>query len=173
MGGAIAQKVIGEHPDLLKAVVLLAPSLVGGLSLSWKIRTIKNNPVKSLQFQSLLKGKNINEKTVMQSLFIDNRVETAIVRKITPLIQAESTRAQADLDKAYTLYYSNIKIPILVIGSKDDIIFTAEDLIRIAAAYGIEPVILSDMCHDMMIDKEWRKSAVEILKFLDETETKK
>ena len=60
----------------------------------------------------------------------------------------------------------DITTPVFVIGSKDDLLFPGKDVIKTAKAYNVKPVILSGMCHDMQLDKEWEKSADEIHKFI-------
>lgn len=89
------------------------------------------------------------------------------VRVLAPNIQAESKRAQRDLTLAYTPYYDSQNTPVLVIGSKADLLFPEEDLISTAKAYGTSPIILEKMCHDMMIDPEWERGAIEIEKFAE------
>ncbi len=91
------------------------------------------------------------------------------VRKIQPFIQAESKRVARDLTREYTPYYENVTIPVMVIGSEDDLLFPKEDLEKTASAYNVEPVIMSKMCHDMMIDPDWMTGAEEILNFLEKS----
>jgi len=139
MGGAILQKLLGEHRVSVKAAILLAPSVAGGLSLSWKMRVTKKSFRQTLQFQKIIDGSKITIDTVKNSLFLNNRLPIEVVEKITPLLQAESKRAAKDLEQPYTPYYSNVTIPLLVIGSAADLFFPREDLIKTATAYSIKP----------------------------------
>ena len=167
MGGAIVQKILGEEKSILRAAVLLAPAVKGGLTLSWKLKRFKNHFVKSLKFAKIVHGRSPTEKEIKSSLFLDDRLDMEQVRVLAPNIQAESKRAQRDLTLAYTPYYDSQNTPVLVIGSKADLLFPEEDLISTAKAYGTSPIILEKMCHDMMIDPEWERGAIEIEKFAE------
>lgn len=57
----------------------------------------------------------------------------------------------------------------MVIGSNADLLFPEEDLISTAISYGTSPVVMEIMCHDMMIDPEWERGAIEIRKFTERT----
>jgi alpha-beta hydrolase superfamily lysophospholipase len=166
MGGAIAQKVVGEHQSLIKAAVLLAPAVKGGLTLRWKVRRFRHTLLKAYQFIKMTKNPTSSLNDIKGSLFMNNRLSPEALTKIAPHIQAESNRASNDLSNEYTPYYGNTHIPVMVIGSEADLIFPTEDLVKTANAYEVTPIIMKEMCHDMMIDPDWQDSADEIKQFL-------
>jgi len=166
MGGAITQKLIGEHESIIRAAVLLAPAVKDGLNLAWKFKRFKGSVWKALQFLRMLHHSGVDEKTLKNSLFLNNRLSSAEVMKLKPHIQVESRRAANDLSAPYTPNYGRANIPVMVIGSADDLLFPTEDLLKTATAYQIKPVILTGMCHDMMIDPDWKRGAVRIESFL-------
>lgn len=166
LGGAILQKLLGGHRVPVRAAILLAPAPAGGLTLSWRLKVTIKNFRQTLQFAKVADGSNITIDRIKNSLFLNNRVPLEVVEKITPLFQAESKRAVKDSNKPFTPYYSNVTIPLLVIGSAADLLFSTEELNKTAAAYGLKPVILPDMCHDMQLDPDWEKGADEILRYI-------
>ncbi len=167
MGGAIVQKILGEDSSILRAAVLLAPAVEGGLTLGWKLKRFRKSFFKALKFIKIVNGLSPTEKEIKSSLFLDDRLDIEQVRVLAPNLQAESKRAQHDLTLEYTPYYNSHSTPVLVLGSKADLLFPEEDLIKTAKAYGTSPVVLERMCHDMMIDPEWELSAVEIQEFVE------
>lgn len=167
MGGAILQKLLGEYGSTLRAAVLLAPAVKGGLTLRWKLKLFRRYPWKTIQFLMMANGLSLSAKKIKSSLFFGDRLTLDQVIAFAPCLQAESKRVQRDLSREYTPYYGRSNIPVLVIGSKDDLFFPAEDLIKTATAYNTKPVIMEGMCHDMMIDPEWKKGAIEIKEFAE------
>ena len=166
MGGAIVQKLIGEHEALFSAAVLLAPATKGGLNFRWKLKTFRKSVWQTMKFTKLLNSPSPSSKDIGNSLFLDGRLDLEALKKLMEHLQPESKRAQRDLTKKYTPYYKTPNIPILVIGSENDRLFPAEDLYKTAQAYNVAPVIVKDMCHDMMVDPEWESGAKEIYRFI-------
>jgi hypothetical protein len=58
---------------------------------------------------------------------------------------------------------------VLVLGSKKDVIFPEKTVKSIGRAYETHPIIFNDICHDMMLDPEWRDVADAIHTFLSAT----
>lgn len=167
MGGAVVQKLIGEHEENLKAAVQLAPAVKGGLNIPWKFKLACKYPLGTFHFLRTLRKKDIKAKHIKNSLLLNNRLSPEAFKKLLPNIQVESRRAVRELGKEFTPYYGIKNIPIMVLGSKDDCFFPINCLEKNADAYGIKPVVLDGMCHDMMIDPEWKSGAIEIEKFLN------
>ncbi|KAH9606500.1 hypothetical protein KSS87_016444 [Heliosperma pusillum] len=57
-------------------------------------------------------------------------------------------------------------IPVLVVGAKDDFIVDAEGLAETGRFYGVSPVCVEGVAHDMMLDCSWEKGANAILTWL-------
>ncbi|KAK1576970.1 hypothetical protein Q3G72_017940 [Acer saccharum] len=58
-------------------------------------------------------------------------------------------------------------IEVLVVGAKDDFIVDAEGLNETGRFYGVSPVCVEGIAHDMMLDSSWEKGAAAILSWLD------
>lgn len=174
MGGAVVQKYIGEHFDTVAGAILFAPATAGGMSL---LKTLINAYFfhKNLRIAGKkASGKQLTDKELFHAAFFDGRIPLDEIKKYNPLIQTESTKVTTkDLYKPYTNNY-DIDIPILVIGSYADSYFPEESLKETAKAYKCSKdnanrqlKILSDLCHDMMLDPEWEKSAKAVLEFME------
>ncbi|KAJ0099833.1 hypothetical protein Patl1_21447 [Pistacia atlantica] len=58
-------------------------------------------------------------------------------------------------------------IEVLVLGAKDDFIVDAKGLSETGEFYGVSPVCVEGVAHDMMLDCSWEKGAAIILSWLD------
>ena len=106
-------------------------------------------------------------KRIKNALFLDGRLSEEEVAKYAPNFCPESLLAMA-LPVFFHYKPANVNIPVLVLGSDADLFFPMRAQKRTAKAYNVEPVMLPNMCHDMMLDPDWKKGAEEILKFLQQ-----
>lgn len=159
MGGAVVQAYIGKHADQVRGAILFAAATAGGIG-----------------FGNLLPGKGrsiaalaalFNRKVCLAgSAFFRHRVSQEDLQLAKDKLQRESWRVLFGLLAPYT-DHSPQNIPVFVIGTEEDSYFPAKSLRRTAEAYHTSPTILPDLCHDMMLDQDWEKSAAHVLKFLD------
>lgn len=173
MGGAVVQKYMGNCSNELKGGILFASATAGGMN---KIKTLLDTIFhKNLRIASnIASGKQVTDDDLFNAAFFDGRVPLSEIKKYNTHLQIESKKITLkDLFKSYTNNY-NISIPILVIGSYADSYFPEKSLKRTAKAYNCSEnntkkqlKILSDLCHDMMLDPEWKKSAKNVLEFMN------
>lgn len=174
MGGAVVQKYIGKHSDKLKGAILFAAATAGGMNI---LKTFIDAYFihKNLRIASgKASGKEITDDELFNSAFFDGRVPISEVNKYSALLQTESSKITTkDLYKPYTNNY-DIDIPILVIGSYADAYFPEKSLEKTASMYRCtkndtkrQLEILPDLCHDMMLDPDWEKSAKIVLNFME------
>ncbi len=173
MGGAVVQKYIGEYSNTVKGAILFASATAGGMN---KCKTFVDTSIrKNLHIATnKARGKDVTDEELFASAFFDGRVSMEKIKKYNTLLQAESREIIFnDLYEPYTENYPDI--PILVIGSYADSYFPKKSLEKTAKAYGCSEnntkkqlTILSNLCHDMMLDeKEWQKSAKAVLEFME------
>ena len=178
MGGAVVQKYIGEYTNTVKGAILFASATAGGMNF-WE--TIKDGFThKNLllaNFVGLGFGKRMKIDSIWKSAFFDKRIshEKAKIYK-EKLCRESIIILFRDLYKEYT-NNNDICIPILVVGSYADSYFKEDSLITTADAYKCSKndtkkklEILSDLCHDMMldeVDEGWKKSAKAVLDFME------
>lgn len=65
---------------------------------------------------------------------------------------------------------STARVPVLVMGGADDAFIPARELRATARAYGVEPVVLPDAGHALMLDPRWRAAADRLLAWLEGVE---
>ena len=157
MGGAVLQKLIARDQSKIKAGIFLAPSTATGSNLKWKLRTIFKSPLKSLAFMSFLRGRKISAAQVKKSIFMNDRISLEDAETIKDKFCVESKKVIKELANPYVVDSSDIKIPVAVIGSRDDLLFNATDLTETARHLGAELIVLDGLCHNLQVDVEWEK----------------
>ena len=60
-----------------------------------------------------------------------------------------------------------VSVPLLILGSRADSLFSEIPVRRTAAHYGVEAVVLDQGCHDLMLDPDWQSSADAVLRWLE------
>jgi pimeloyl-ACP methyl ester carboxylesterase len=171
MGGAVVQRYLADDPSDVAAAVLLAPATSGGLGATRPGgrgllgMPLRNSPAGVLTAIRTAQGKPVTPAAQAGSPFFGGRLPPEDVARYAPMLQAESKRVISDLRRPYGASTS-AGVPVMVIGSAADAWFDTASLRRTAKAYGVQPVVLPRLCHDMMLDPEWRLAADRILAFL-------
>lgn len=174
MGGAVVQKYIGEYYDTVMGAILFASATAGGMNL---FKTFIDTYFlrKNLRLAAnKASGKQITDNELFNAAFFDGRIPLSEIKKYNAYLQIESSNITTkDLYNPYTNSY-DIDIPILVVGSYADSYFPKKSLEKTAKAYKCSKTdkrrqleILPDLCHDMMLDPEWKKSAKIVLRFME------
>ncbi len=166
MGGAVAQKYLGEHADSLAAAVLFAPATVGGVPRADLYGVLRRSSLRGfVAWLRIATGHRVSDRATAATPFFSKRLSPEEVAPYAARLQEESKQTFEDLGHPYTSQY-DVSIPVLIIGSAADDWFDAPSLRKTAAAYGVEPVILEHLCHDMMLDPDWRLPADHVLDFI-------
>jgi hypothetical protein len=113
----------------------------------------------------LFSGRTLSPKQVMRLSFVEGRITPAQAERYAPLLQRESKRVMADL-RTLTTAAGTTPFPLLVLGSRRDINVTEAIVMRTAAHYATQAVLLDEGCHDLMLDLAWQDSAARILRWL-------
>ncbi|SFS42505.1 alpha/beta hydrolase [Marininema halotolerans] len=165
LGGAVVQKVMQTKGDLLRAVVLMASSPPIGMMKEWaKIVLTRFRSV----YQMNLFNKGKTQEFPMDLLFPPDLPEE-MKKRYAKLLQPESYKAAEDMIRL-NIEEDSIRrdIPIMVMGSKDDRFFSYKIALKVAKYYHVDPIILSGVCHDMMLDPHWKSVAEPMLSFFHE-----
>jgi alpha-beta hydrolase superfamily lysophospholipase len=99
-------------------------------------------------------------------IFFSKRLLDEECRDLALKIQPESKKAEIEMHRQIVPESIRTKIPVLVLGSKNDFIISEKDIIKTGKTYQTRPVIFSNICHDMMLDPDWQVVADEILTFI-------
>lgn len=83
-------------------------------------------------------------------------------------MQDESFRSFLDMAILDPPRPDRMNTPLLVLGTKDDVMVPPDEIKKAARIYNTEPVFFSGMGHDMMLDQGWQEVADRILNWLEE-----
>lgn len=176
MGGAVVQKVIGQHEEAVSAAVLLASATAPRMRfIPTTFKVWSHLCLLRAFFWSV--GLRFSANTMKKSAFFtgtNGKPRLANVEPYVKKLQKESLRVtMIDLFRPYSQNYS-LRIPILVMGSDADAFFPWENACEQTAALYEKagtPVTrkkMIGMCHDIMLDPDWKTAAWEIVTFLDQ-----
>lgn len=174
MGGAVVQKYMYEYSNKLKGSILFASATAK--RMPW-LKTIGSLRKKNLRNSALKAwGFKISDEQIAGSAFFDNRIKSPNdIKRYNKLLHRESfVITFVSLYFPYYIRKYSGDIPILVVGSYADSYFPKKSLEKTAKTYKCSKTdkrrqleILPDLCHDMMLDPEWKKSAKVVLKFME------
>lgn len=163
IGGIITQKYLALYPNKVDQAVLLAtaPAKNSGAFLWSVTKRLVKKPSEIMplfRVLSLVLVKPKDTERLRKSAFCSSRITSEMAKKYSPMLCPEPFGAvfgvlflHADL--------SAIKTPVVLVVSTGDGIVSPKEGQAISDIYGTKQVVVDGLCHDMMIDPEWRKSA--------------
>jgi len=162
MGGAVVQKVLQSYSERVEGAVLMssappngiAGELIRGIFKNIKVPKHEREGQDKLFFSDDL-DKDKRDRYIKELQPESNKVIKRLLRRIVPRSQKNS----------------NIKL--MVLGSTKDKCVSIKSVMDTAKFYGVEPVILDNVNHDMMLDTHWITAAEHINRFLISVNTKK
>lgn len=178
MGGAVVQKYIGQHHKDIKGAILFASATAPRMCFFRTLATTLFNY--RLFLASLVVYGCTKDSVIKKAAFFTGkdkngkRVQRVHDVNIFQLLHREPLKVVfIDLHRKYT-GNATIDIPVLVTGSYADLYFPEKSLNRTAKVYGCSEndtrkqlVKLDYLCHDMMLDDDWKGSANVVLKFME------
>lgn len=103
--------------------------------------------------------------------FFSNEMPEALVVTYMEAMAANSRGRLLDLsalNKLLPLTASNPGgAPVIVMGGEEDFCVDVVGVEETAEAYGVKPVIMPGMAHDIMLDVKWKQAAEEIYEWLE------
>ncbi|CAH2042472.1 unnamed protein product [Thlaspi arvense] len=168
-GGLIVQSYVANirsgqmseslHPDLSGAVLICSVPPSGNSGLVWRylfskpIAAFKGSSSLSKGEENDLESHNVTQDMNNQKLMTESsRMPLFDLRKLNASLPVPSSPEGS--------------INILVIGASDDFIVDAEGLRETGRFYGVSPVCIEGVAHDLMLDCSWEKGASAILSWL-------
>lgn len=168
MGGFVVQKLLEREKLPLAGVVLMASvphfgawKIVLKLAGIYPLRFVKANLTLSLYGF-------VNTAELVKRHFFSENMPMEELRIFSEQMQDESYRVMWDLMAFQLPHPRGIKQlpPMLVLGAEHDFIVPVNDVKKTARAYRTEAVILPDLAHDMMLDRNWQAAALLLSKWL-------
>ncbi|XAR71363.1 Chloride peroxidase [Bertholletia excelsa] len=178
-GGLIVQSYVANirsgqmseslHPDLSGAVLICSVPPSGNSGLVW--RYLFSKPIAAFKVTRSLAAKAFQTSLPLcKETFFSAEMEDNLVLRNQKLMTESSRMPLFDLRKLN----ASLPVPsspegsinILVIGASDDFIVDAEGLRETGRFYGVSPVCIEGVAHDLMLDCSWEKGASAILSWL-------
>ncbi|KAI9085645.1 hypothetical protein K1719_032488 [Acacia pycnantha] len=159
------------YPKLRGAVLICSVPPSGNSGLVW--RYLFSKPIAAFKVTCSLAAKAFqNSLSLCRETFFSATMEDHIVKRYQELMKESSRVPLFDLRKLN----ASLPVPkvpdgfldILVLGARDDFIVDAEGLKETASFYGVPPVCVEAVAHDMMLDISWDKGAKVILSWLND-----
>ncbi|MGH3556174.1 MAG: alpha/beta hydrolase [Mycobacterium sp.] len=156
MGGMVVQKYLEDHQA--PAAVLLASMPPQGALRSPVIRRHPHVLMHGLVKRSVRTLVSTPERC--RALFFSNHTADDVVAQCLSRLTEESNRVILDLLRYGTRRRpARLTTPMLVVGAREDGLFSTSQVERTAALYGADTVILSGTGHNVMLEPTWRQAA--------------
>ncbi|XP_061348525.1 uncharacterized protein LOC133293915 isoform X1 [Gastrolobium bilobum] len=158
------------YPKLRGAVLVCSVPPSGNSGLVW--RYLFSKPIAAFKVTRSLAAKAFQSSlSLCKETFFSATMEDHVVKRYQELMKESSRMPLFDLRKLNASLpvpsVPNCPIEILVLGANDDFIVDAEGLKETAKFYGVSPVCVEAVAHDMMLDISWEKGAKVILSWLN------
>lgn len=163
MGGLIIQKYLEKYS--CKKAILMAPVPYYGVRKS-TLRYMK----KSYFYLTML---GLNMYKIVDSLeksreaFFSKELSNEDVKEYSEKLCSESFLAYINMNFTRIKINFHTKIPMLVVGGKDDTVFLESEIEDTAIRYNAELIMFDNMAHDMMLDVHQEKVSKEIIKWIE------
>ncbi|PIN23732.1 Soluble epoxide hydrolase [Handroanthus impetiginosus] len=158
-----------SHPSLAGGVLVCSVPPSGNSGLVW--RYLFSKPIAAFKVTRSLAAKAFQTSLPLcKETFFSAAMEDHLVLRYQKLMTESSSMPLFDLRKLNASLpvppMKDSSIKILVLGGNDDFIVDAEGLRETGRFYGVSPVCVEGIAHDMMLDCSWEKGAQVILSWL-------
>jgi pimeloyl-ACP methyl ester carboxylesterase len=166
MGGAVVQRYLAAHGATVAGAVLFASATAGGVGGRKFVDAVRGiGPRTLVNGVRIVRGSPSSAERVNDTPFFGGRLSPTDAAKYAKHLGPESLRAIWDLLKRFPINAAGLP-PVMVIGSRNDDLFGERSQRLTARAYGVAPLLLDGLCHDMMLDPDRELPAQHVLDFL-------
>ncbi|XP_075668583.1 uncharacterized protein LOC142638429 [Castanea sativa] len=157
------------YPKLTGAALVCSVPPSGNSGLVW--RYLFSKPIAAFKVTRSLAAKAFQTSLPLcKETFFSSTMDDQLVLRYQELMRESSRMPLFDLRKLNaSLPVPSIpkgSVELLVLGANDDFIVDAEGLRETGRFYGVSPVNVERVAHDMMLDCSWEKGAKVILSWL-------
>ncbi|XP_050269782.1 uncharacterized protein LOC126713886 [Quercus robur] len=157
------------YPKLTGAALVCSVPPSGNSGLVW--RYLFSKPIAAFKVTRSLAAKAFQTSLPLcKETFFSSTMEDQLVLRYQELMRESSRMPLFDLRKLNASLpvpsISKGSVELLVLGANDDFIVDAEGLRETGRFYGVSPVNVERVAHDMMLDCSWEKGAKVILSWL-------
>ncbi|KAK9091322.1 hypothetical protein Sjap_024499 [Stephania japonica] len=179
-GGLIVQSYISDmingqfsgssNPKLAGAVLVCSVPPSGNSGLAW--RYLFSKPVAAIKVTLSLAAKGFATfLPLFKETFFSKEMDDHLTQSYQELMKESSRMSLFDLKKLNaSLPVRSVpksSVNILIVGASNDFIVDNEGLCETAKFYGVTPICIEGVAHDIMLDCSWEKGARVILSWLD------
>lgn len=165
LGGMVLQRYLGEHPSSIGQAIFLASMPVGGTTFFDQLKMLFAHRKATSIMLSINKGEQVDPAVLKNAVIFGGRISEEDLAPYAPLVKAESKRVTKEQAKPSTDKF-DVGVPVSLIGSRGDWMFS--DQTENERAYGVKATMLDDLCHDMMLDRDWQKAADAVIEAIEE-----
>ena len=168
LGGLVVQRYIRDHPA--RGVALLASGPPHGMLASGVAMAV-HHPwlVQQLTMMQWFGRGAVVPSLIRRALFSDSLPWPEVLQYLARFGD-ESILVQLEIMAlAFGHWDGAGRTPVLVMGAADDVFIPTWEVQATGRAYGVEPVMLPDLAHAMMLDTGWERAADALLGWLDDT----
>ena len=166
LGGYVLQKYLERHTA--PAVVLLATAPVSGLCRCLA-RMAKHHPLQAAKLHlTWTPHAAFETPDLARELLFSPDVSEEVLRRCFAGLQHESYYAGVECTWLNLPRPARVnRVPMLVLGAEDDILFSCREVQATARAYGAPVEFFPNMAHMMMLEARWEQVAGRIAGWLD------
>lgn len=165
MGGFVVQKYLERHPA--PGAVLMCSVPPQGLMAS-AVGLLFSKPTLITDLNRIMAGNSASMDTLREALFAQP-VAVDDLERYYRLSQRESHRAIWDMTLFNLPSVSRVRdTPLLVQGAEMDHLIPVSMVEMTARSYQVDAHIFSGMGHGLMLERDWKKPAQQILDWLQE-----
>lgn len=163
MGGLVLQKYL-ETATCKKAVLLasIPPSGVLQTTINFLTRSYAYASLMTLNLYGL-----VNTTVKAKWAFFSEELPQKELQEYTDRLCGESYRVFVKMLFPNVKLNHHLKIPMLVIGGREDNIFTVREHELTAKKYAADLIIIDKVAHDMMLDINQEKVSTAILNWIE------
>ncbi|XP_012567997.2 uncharacterized protein [Cicer arietinum] len=158
------------YPELRGAALVCSVPPSGNSGLVW--RYLFSKPIAAFKVTYSLAAKGFQSSlSLCKETFFSASMEDHVVKRYQELMKESSRMPLFDLRKLNASLpvpsVPNCPLEVLVLGANNDFIVDSEGLKETAKFYGVSPICVEGVAHDMMLDTSWEKGAEVILSWLN------
>lgn len=166
LGGFVVQRYLEQHTVPGAALIGSMPHS-GAMRLT--LRAIRHDPLGALRaFATLRLLPMFGSPDAARYWFFSADAPAEDVRAWSDRLSDESFRAVVDTVMR-PVRTRRVRSPLLVVGGSEDRTATPDDVAFTARRYGVQPVVLDGLPHDLMLDPGWERAASRLANWLDDT----
>lgn len=160
MGGAVVQKYLQHHANVVGAVLLATIPSTGILKMI--LRTLKNHPASTLKGLLTFNLYHwVDSPTLAKSLFLNETSEIDPIsfhQKLGPESLAMGLQTMFPFAKVNR----DTAVPTLVVAAEKDNVFTVAEEKATAQKYNADFILIKDQAHNLMMESAWQSVADQI-----------